>query len=84
MLLLLLLLLFLGLSIDTPNDSRASTASRILGSVAEVNPDLKNPTFSLTSLTIGKSIGSQGTSDISVLFNEVVAGNIANITVNIS
>ena len=49
-----------------------------------VNPNIKNPIFSLTSLTAGKHGMDQGTSDILTLFNEVTQGNIANVTVNVT
>jgi uncharacterized phage protein gp47/JayE len=49
-----------------------------------VNPDIKNPIFSITSLTAGKHGQSQGTADIITLFNEVTQGNILNVTVNVT
>jgi uncharacterized phage protein gp47/JayE len=49
-----------------------------------VNPNIKNPIFSITSLTAGKHSMTQGTSDIITLFNEVTQGNIANVTVNVT
>jgi uncharacterized phage protein gp47/JayE len=49
-----------------------------------VNPNIKNPIFSITSLTAGKHGTTQGTTDILTLFNEVTKGNIANVTVNVT
>lgn len=49
-----------------------------------VNPDIKNPIFSVTSLTASKHGTTQGTADIITLFNEVTQGNIANVTVNVT
>ena len=48
------------------------------------NPNLTSPIFSITSLTAGKHSSSQGTADIEINFNEVIQGNIDNITVNVS
>lgn len=52
-----------------------------LGSVAALNSDLSNPSFSLNSLTAGKSAGSLGTTDIDIGYKEVPRGNVINITV---
>lgn len=49
-----------------------------------VNPNIKEPIFSITSLTAGKHSMTQGTTDIITLFNEVTQGNIANVTVNVT
>lgn len=47
-----------------------------------VNTNLARPTFSITALTICKHGGTPGTSDIAILFNEVTAGDLANVTIS--
>lgn len=56
--------------------------SSLWGAGLSVMPTLKNPMFSITSLTAGLHGQAQGTSDIVVAFNEVTEGDIANVTVN--
>jgi hypothetical protein len=46
--------------------------------------DLKSPTFSITALTAAIHGGMQGTSDIPMDFDEVSAGTLGNITVNVT
>lgn len=58
--------------------------SLLWNSALTANPDLTSPIFSIISLTAGKHSSSQGTSDIEINFNEVIQGNIDNITVNVS
>lgn len=58
--------------------------SLLWNSALTANPDLTSPIFSITSLTAGKHRSSQGTADIEINFNEVIQGNIDNITVNVS
>ena len=47
-------------------------------------PNLKNPAFSITSVTAARHSQTQSASDIAIAFNEVTRGNVANITVNVS
>lgn len=58
--------------------------SLLWNSALIANPNLTSPIFSITSLTAGKRSSSQGTADIEINFNEVIQGNIDNITVNVS
>ena len=61
--------------------------SLLWNSALIANQNLTSPIFSITSLTAGKhssSHSSQGTADIEINFNEVIQGNIDNITVNVS
>ena len=58
--------------------------SLLWNSALIANPNLTSPIFSITSLTAGKHSSSQGTADIEINFNEVIQGNIDNITVNVS
>ncbi len=52
--------------------------------ILSVMPDLKSPIFEVTSVVAGTSSGSQGTADITVLFNHVIHGLGANITINVT
>lgn len=58
--------------------------SLLWNSALIANPNLTSPIFSITSLTAGKHSSSQGPADIEINFNEVIQGNIDNITVNVS
>lgn len=58
--------------------------SSLWGAALSAMPNLKAPTFSITSLTAGKTTGSQGTTDIAILFNEVTQGVVENITINVT
>lgn len=58
--------------------------SSIWGIALSAMPDIKNPLFSITSLTAAKHSQTQGTTDIVTAFNEVTRGNTAYITVNVS
>jgi uncharacterized phage protein gp47/JayE len=60
------------------------TISSVWGAALSVIPDLASPIFSITSLTVGKSIKSQGTADIDILFNEVTSGDATNVAINVS
>ena len=46
--------------------------------------DLKNPAFSILSLTAARHGQTQGTTDIEISYKEVTRGNIANVTVNVT
>jgi len=48
------------------------------------NTSLNIPSFSITSLTDAVHSGVQGTTDLTLLFNQVLRGNLAYITVNAS
>jgi uncharacterized phage protein gp47/JayE len=58
--------------------------SSIWGVALSSMSDLKNPAFSITSVTAAKHGQTQNTSDIPIAFNEVVRGSIDNITVNVN
>lgn len=58
--------------------------SLLWNSALIANQNLTSPIFSIVSLTAGKHSSSQGTDDIEINFNEVIQGNIDNITVNVS
>lgn len=60
-------------------------ATSILWMIAQqVNDDYRSPVFSITSLTAAKHSAEKGVADIPIAFNEVVRGDAANITVNLS
>lgn len=58
------------------------TISALWGVALSVMPNLAMPIFSITSLIAGTSSGTQGTTDITIAFNQVTQGSLANITVN--
>jgi uncharacterized phage protein gp47/JayE len=58
--------------------------SAIWGSALSSMSDLKNPAFSIVSVTAARHGQFQGTSDIDIAFNEVTRGNVNYITVNLS
>lgn len=60
------------------------TVSMLWGIALSANSNLMQPNFSITSLTAAKHGDTQGTSDIAILFNEVVRGAAANISVVVS
>jgi uncharacterized phage protein gp47/JayE len=58
------------------------TISALWGAVlCNVMPDLRNPAFSITGIEAGILVGSQGTTDIVLAFNEAAQGDIANVAV---
>lgn len=57
--------------------------SSIWGIALSSMSDLTNPAFSIISVTAAKHGETQGTSDIDTVFNEVVRGDVDNITVNV-
>lgn len=57
--------------------------SSLWGAALSALTSLTKPTFSVTSITAALHGGTQGTSDITVAFNEAIRGNISYITVNI-
>jgi len=57
--------------------------SSLWGVSLQAMSSLANPMFSITSITAARSGETQGTSDISLSFNEVCRGNVNNITANI-
>jgi uncharacterized phage protein gp47/JayE len=60
------------------------TISSLWGSALQANTTPSKPTFSITGLTAARHGGTQGTTDISIAYNEVTRGNVAYITVNVS
>jgi len=60
------------------------TVSVLWGIVLSVMPNLSVPQFAITSLVAGKTIGAQGTTDITILFNQVSQGLSANVVVNVT
>jgi uncharacterized phage protein gp47/JayE len=58
--------------------------SSLWGTVLAVNTSLTNPTFSVTGVTAAVHGGTQGTTDIPIAFNQILRGNSAYITINIS
>lgn len=58
------------------------SVSSLWGISLSAMPDLKNPAFSITSLTVARHSQSPGTLDIITAFNEVVRGNADYITIN--
>lgn len=58
--------------------------SSIWGAALSSMSDLKNPAFSITSVTASRHGEAQTTNDIDILFYEVTRGDIENITVNVS
>lgn len=59
-------------------------ASSLWGSSLSAMTNLSKPTFSITSLTLAKHGLTQGTADIVTAFNEVVRGNTAYLTINVT
>jgi uncharacterized phage protein gp47/JayE len=57
------------------------TISALYGAALAVMPDLTQPMFSITSMKAGTAVGSQGTTDIPILFNQVCQGVTVNVTV---
>lgn len=68
-----------GFSIGTSLNNSGLWAAAMTANVS-----LNNPTFSITSLTDAVHGGSQATTDLTLLFNQVLRGNLAYITVNAS
>ncbi len=60
------------------------TISALYGAALAVMPNLSQPQFSITSLGAGTTSGGEGTTDITVLFNQVVQGITANVIVTVS
>lgn len=60
------------------------TLSALWGTALTAMADLTNPTFSITSVTAAIHGNTQGTTDISIIYNEVCRGNINYITANVS
>lgn len=60
-------------------------APSLLWMVAQqVNKDIANPQFSVSSITAGRHGQTLSTSDVVIAFNEAARGRAANITVNVS
>lgn len=60
------------------------TLSSLWGAALSANTVATSPIFSITGLTAARHGQTQGTSDITLAFNEVIRGNTAYITVNVS
>lgn len=58
--------------------------SAIWGSALSSMSDLKNPAFSIVSVTAARHGQSQGTADIDIAFNEITRGSVDYIIVNVS
>ena len=58
------------------------TLSALYGVATSLMPSLVTPQFSINLLTIGTSIGSQSTSNISIAFNAVAQSQTAYVTVS--
>ena len=58
--------------------------SSLWGIALAAMTNLKAPIFSITSLEACVHVGSPGTSDITMDFDEVSAGSIGNITINVT
>lgn len=58
--------------------------SSLWGAALAANTVPTKPLFSITGLTAARHGQTQGTSDITMAFNEVARGNVTNITVNVS
>lgn len=57
------------------------TRSALYGAALSVMPNLSQPQFSITSLTLGSAASPTGTADITVTFNQVVQGVTARVVV---
>lgn len=57
--------------------------SSLWGVALQAMPNLMDPMFSITSISVGKLGEAQGTQDINIRYNEVCRGNINNITANV-
>jgi uncharacterized phage protein gp47/JayE len=60
------------------------TLSSLWGSALQANMVPSKPMFSITGLTAARHGDAQGTTDISIAYNEVTRGNTSYITVNVS
>jgi uncharacterized phage protein gp47/JayE len=60
------------------------TISAIYGAALSVMPTLNEPMFSVTAVTAAATISSQGSSDITMTFDQVASGDVANIDVVVS
>ena len=60
------------------------TVSALWGIALQAMESLNNPTFSITGITVGKSLDSQSANDIEMSYKEVCRGSINNITINVS
>jgi uncharacterized phage protein gp47/JayE len=60
------------------------TISGLQAAALNVMDDLTKPLFSLTSVTAGEVGGTQADTDITLLYNQAPAGELANITVNVT
>lgn len=58
--------------------------SSLWGAALQANTIPSKPLFSITSVTAARHGGTQGTSDISLAYNEVTRGNTDYITINVS
>lgn len=58
------------------------TISSLWGAALQANRIPTSPYFSITSLTAAKSGDTQGTTDITLAFNEAARGSSSNVTVN--
>lgn len=58
--------------------------SGLWAAAMRANTNLNIPTFSITSLTDAVHSGIQGTTDLTLLFNQVLRGNTTYITINAS
>lgn len=59
------------------------TISALYAVALSVMPDLKIPEFSVQGLFAGLLPGPTGTTDISVLFNQVISNNLAAVVINL-
>lgn len=57
--------------------------SSLWGVALQTMPNLMDPMFSITSITVSKHGGTQGTIDIPININQVCRGNINYITANV-
>jgi uncharacterized phage protein gp47/JayE len=57
--------------------------SSLWGAALQAISDLKNPIFSITSLTAAKHGETQGTDEIDLIFKEITRGDVNYITVNV-
>ena len=57
------------------------TMSAIGATAMTIVSDLKNPTFSIRAVVAGTSLESQTSSDIDILFNQLVSGAVGNVAV---
>lgn len=59
------------------------TISALYAIALSVMPDLKIPEFSVQGLFAGLAPSPTGTTDITILFNQVISNNLANVIINL-